>query len=166
LDIIAVVETSPDKDVPFAVTVESPHSPEAARLIQDLSTELGARYGDDGSGAFRPADVEVPGGAFVVARLGDWPVGCGAVRPLEPGVAEVKRMFVDPAARRRGIARRILGKLEEVARELGYQAVRLETGTLQQEAIGLYESAGYYRVPCYGQYTTNPLSVCYEKRLQ
>jgi GNAT superfamily N-acetyltransferase len=149
----------------ISVTVENPHSEAATRLIENLSTELGARYGDDGTGAFRPEDVKVPGGTFVIAWLGDRPVGCGALRPLERGVAEVKRMFVEKEARRRGIAREILGQLEAIATHFGYRAMRLETGILQPEAMGLYESAGYRRVRCYGRYVDNPLSVCYEKRL-
>jgi putative acetyltransferase len=149
----------------ISVTAENPHSEVATHLIENLSTELGTRYGDDGTGAFRPEDVQVPGGAFVIAWLGDRPVGCGALRPLERGIAEVKRMFVEKEARRRGIAREILGRLEAIATQFGYRAMRLETGILQPEAMVLYESAGYRRVRCYGRYVDNPLSVCYEKRL-
>lgn len=148
-----------------SVTVESSYSEVAARLIENLSTELGARYGDDGSGAFSPGDVRVPGGAFVVAWLEGRPVGCGALRPLERGVGEVKRMFVEKDARRQGVARKILQRLEIIAAQSGYRALRLETGILQPEAIGLYESAGYRRVRCYGRYVDNPLSVCFEKQL-
>jgi putative acetyltransferase len=149
----------------ISVAVENPHSEVATRLIGNLSTELGARYGDDGAGAFRPEDVQVPGGAFVVAWLGEQPVGCGALRPLERDVAEVKRMFVEKDARRQGVARRILEQLEIIGAQFGYRALRLETGILQPEAMRLYESAGYRRVRCYGRYVDNPLSVCYEKRL-
>ncbi|MFN2270444.1 MAG: GNAT family N-acetyltransferase [Anaerolineae bacterium] len=147
-----------------SVIVEDPHGDAAARLIKNLSAELGERYGDDGSGAFSPDDVQVPGGAFVIAWLDHQPVGCGALRPLERGVGEVKRMFVEKDARRQGIAKKILGKIEAIACVLGYRALRLETGILQPEAIKLYESAGYRRVCCYGHYADNPLSVCFEKR--
>jgi len=149
----------------ISVTVEDPHSDAAARLIRNLSAELGERYGDDGSGAFSPDDVRVPGGAFVIAWLDDQPVGCGALRPLERGVAEVKRMFVEKDARRQGVAKKVLEKIETIACVLGYRTLRLETGILQPEAIGLYESAGFRRVRCYGRYVDNPLNVCYEKRL-
>lgn len=148
-----------------SVTIEDPCSDAALCLIRNLSTELGERYGDDGAGAFSPDDVRSPDGAFAVAWLGEQPVGCGALRPLERGVGEVKRMFVEPGARRRGVARKILEKLGEIAGELGYTALRLETGVKQPEAIGLYESAGYRRVRCYGRYANNPLSVCFEKWL-
>jgi putative acetyltransferase len=149
----------------ISVTVESPHSEVASRLIENLSAELGARYGDDGAGGFSPDDVQVPGGAFVVAWLNDRAVGCGALRPLERGVGEVKRMFVEKDVRRRGVARRILGQLESIAIRLGYRALRLETGLLQPEAIRLYEAVGYRRVRCYGRYVDSLLSVCFEKRL-
>lgn len=148
-----------------SVTVESPYSDAAWRLLERLSAELGERYGNDGSGAFNPAGVQAPGGTFVVAWLDGRPVGCGALRPLERGIGEVKRMFVEKDARRRGVARRILEKLEAIAAQLGYRVLRLETGVRQPEAIGLYESAGYRRVRCYGRYADNPLSVCFEKRL-
>ena len=92
----------------ISVTVESPYSDIATCLIKNLSAELGERYGDDGSGAFSPDDVRASGGAFVIAWLDDQPVGCGALRPLERSVGEVKRMFVERDARRQGVAKKIL----------------------------------------------------------
>jgi GNAT superfamily N-acetyltransferase len=148
------------------VAIENPHGEAARVLIERLSAELGARYGDDGSGAFSPDDIMVPGGALVVARLGGEAVGCGALRPLKEGIGEIKRMYVEPRARGRGIARIILRELETIARSAGFDAVWLETGTLQPEAIRLYETSGYDRIACYGQYIDNPLSVCFEKRLK
>lgn len=82
-----------------------------------------------------------------------------------PGVAEVKRMFVDPSARGQGVAGQILATLEAIARQAGYRAVQLETGLRQPEAIRLYEKAGYHPIPNYGQYANEPLSVCFEKYL-
>ena len=140
-------------------------SPEAAALIASLSRELGERYGDDGSGSFTPEDVLVPGSPFLVGWLNGRPVTCGAFRPMEPGVAEVKRMYVEPDARGRGIGRRLLAELEKRARDVGYAAVRLETGTRQPESIRLYEAAGYRRIEKYAIYRDNPLSVCFEKSL-
>lgn len=146
------------------VTVENPFDPICAQLIAELSAELAPRYGDDGSGAFAPDDVTVPRSAFVVAWLEDVPAGCGALRPMEsPDVCEIKRMFVRPAARGRGVSRHILARLESLAAEFGYTYLRLETGTLQTEAIGLYESSGFRPIPCYGKYAGNPRSLCYEK---
>jgi putative acetyltransferase len=106
-----------------------------------------------------------PGSAFLIAWVGGRPVGCGALRPMAPGVAEVKRMYVEPDVRGRGIARQLLAALERRAAELGYVGLRLETGLRQVSAMRLYESAGYERIANYGPYLSNPLSACYEKRL-
>jgi GNAT superfamily N-acetyltransferase len=130
------------RDVTIHVAAENPSGPTASQLIRRLSEELASRYGDDGAGDFQPSDMQVAGGVFVVAWLDGRPVGCGALRPLERGVGEVKRMFVEKDARRRGVARKILEKLESIAVRSGYKALRLETGVRQPEAIGLYESAG------------------------
>ncbi|MGI9165141.1 MAG: GNAT family N-acetyltransferase [Pyrinomonadaceae bacterium] len=105
------------------------------------------------------------GAVFLLARIAERAVGCGAFRPLWAGEAEVKRMFVLPEARGLGVGREILQQLESAAGEMGYTSLRLETGLRQPEAIGLYESAGYRRVPCYGPYADNPMSVCFEKLL-
>lgn len=131
----------------LAVEIENVYSDDALKLIERLSRELASRYEEDideGKGAFAPSDMDVPGAAFVVARLDGEPVGCGAIRPWdELGVAEVKRMFVEPDMRRHGISKQILLKLEEAARSFGYTALKLETGTRQPEAIALYEKTGY-----------------------
>jgi putative acetyltransferase len=139
--------------------------PEAALLIARLTAELAARYHDDGVGNFRPEDVEAPRSGFLVARWDGQPVACGAFRPLTDSLAEIKRMYVEPEFRGRGIGRRLLAALEEAARQAAYKTVRLETGTGQPEAIRLYEAAGYYRIDCYGYYRHDPRSVCFEKVL-
>ena len=108
----------------------------------------------------------IPRAAFVVAWLDSEAIGCGALRPMpDTTIAEVKRMYVRSAARGKGIAVSILEKLEVLAGEFGYQKIWLETGIYQPEAIRLYEKSGYTRIPCYGIYENNPLSVCYEKSL-
>lgn len=141
-------------------------APEAQRLIRELTEELAALYDfEDGSGNFRPEDVTVPGSGFVVGRLGEVAIACGAFRPLEPGVAEIKRMFVAPGHRGRGHSRRLLAELERLAAQADYTAVRLETGVLQPAAIRLYESSGYRRIPCYGIYADCEWSICFEKRI-
>src|SRR5262245_11235693 len=91
-----------------------PRSAEAADLIRDLSAELARRYDFkyDGSGNFKPEDVLVPGSAFVVGRLRDRSVACGALRPLEPRIGEIKRMFVRSDCRGLGFSKAILNELE------------------------------------------------------
>ena len=148
------------------LTPENPSSPECLRLIEQLSAELGERYGDDGgANSYNPHEPLAGGAAFFVARIEGQPVGCGAIRPLEPAVGEVKRMFVVPEARGRGISRLLLHEIESVALEMGHRRLRLETGIKQPEAIALYESAGYQRAACYGYYIDDPRSVCFEKVL-
>jgi GNAT superfamily N-acetyltransferase len=152
---------------PFGIAAEDACSADAARLIAELSAELARRYDyvDDGSGHFRPEDVAVPRSVFLVGRLGGRPVACGAVRPLEGDVGEVKRMYVEPAARGRGLSRRLLAALEDAARGMGYVALRLETAHRQPGAIRLYESAGYRRIEPFGVYAGSQRSVCFEKWL-
>jgi GNAT superfamily N-acetyltransferase len=79
-------------------------------------------------------------------------VGCGALRALGDGAAEVKRMYVVPAARGRGVARAVLAGLEAAARERGWSTLRLETGPRQPEAVGLYTRAGYRPIRAFGVY--------------
>jgi putative acetyltransferase len=102
--------------------------------------------------------------AYLVAVVNGRVVGCGAWRPLEPGVAEIKRMYVRPSYRGRGIARQLVVALEEEALAADRPVVRLETGTYLPSAIALYRSAGYLPIPAYGEYVGNPFSVCFEKR--
>ena len=124
------------------------------------------KYPDELRGVSLSQDeLMIPGAVFVVARRNGQAVGCGAIRPLETGVAEVKRMFVVADARGHGIGHAVLSQLETLAREMGYAKLRLETGLKQPEAITLYKKAGYGPYPCYGPYATNPLSVCFEKTL-
>lgn len=150
------------------LTIEDTQTVDAQTLMRHLSAELGRQYGDDdGTDAFKAQDMSHPRAAFVVARLEGQPVGCGALRPMPDNrIAEIKRMFIEPTMRGRGIAWQILTKLETIALAFDYQAIWLETGTLQNEAITLYERAGYQRRPCYGRYVDNPYSVCYEKQLK
>jgi putative acetyltransferase len=132
----------------ITAAAEDVRSPDAQQLIRELSDELAKLYGvGDGSAGFRPEDVEKPRAAFVVARLDGRPVGCGALRPLTDGSAEVKRMYTRAEYRRKGVARAILAEIERLAGEFGYRSVKLQTGPLQPEAIALYERVGYYRIP-------------------
>lgn len=149
------------------VRLENPHSEVAQILIRELSAELGQIYGTDGSAAFSPDDVTVARAAFVVAWDGEKAVGCGALRPMDnPQVAEVKRMYVRPTERGKGISHLILQKLEALASEYAYAEVWLETGIFQKAAIGLYASADYERMACYDEYVDNPESLCYRKALK
>ena len=124
----------------------------------------------EGEADIGPARVgamfEPPDGVFLVVRDDDGAaVACGGIARFDETAAELKRMYVVPAARGRGLGRRVLVELEQAARDLGYARVVLETGDRQAEALGLYESAGYARIPCYPPYDSRALSLCFEKRL-
>ena len=143
---------------------EDPAGAEAQALIAALDTDILTRYPEqEKTHGINANTLLVGGGVFLVARLGGKPVGCGAMRPLEPGVGEVKRMYVRPEARGHGISRAILTRLEDWSRGRGYHTMRLETANRQPEAIGLYESTGYHRIPKYGEYKNEPRSLCFEK---
>lgn len=145
--------------------VVRPDSGIAQDLISQLDNDLLARYPGQWIHGLHPEDIRDPEFFFAVAYLGEIPVGCGALRPLSEGIAEVKRMFVLREYRRRGFSREILSFLESRARTTGYTTLHLETGTQQPESTALYSSAGYSQIPCYGEYIGNPFSLCFEKKL-
>jgi GNAT superfamily N-acetyltransferase len=151
----------------LAISAVDPRTPEAAALVEALSRELARRYDfvDNGSGRFKPEDVLGPRSGFVQGRVGGRAVACGAFRPLEGDVCEIKRLFVAPECRGRGYARVILAGLERLAAGMGYAAARLETGDRQPGAIALYERAEYRRIANFGVYAASGRSVCFEKRL-
>lgn len=143
-------------------------SPDAARLIAALNAELKATFPEPGATHFSLTGVQVEAGdgSFVVAYLDDVAVGCGAVRRLDGATAELKRMYVDPSVRGRGIGRALVEALEREARLLGMTKVVLETGTRLTPAIKLYETMGYARIPLFGEYLSSPnTSLCFGKSL-
>lgn len=139
----------------------------AQQLIAALNAELEARYPEEGANFFRLDSEEVAEGrgAFLVAWLDEKPVGCGAVRMIEPVVAEIKRMYVDPSLRGRRIGRQIVLALEAHAIGLGAKSIVLETGPRQPEALALYSRAGFTEIPLYGEYVGSKFSVCMAKDL-
>jgi GNAT superfamily N-acetyltransferase len=142
-------------------------SPAARLLIEALNAELSRRYPEEGATHFRldPDEVADGQGAFLMASSSGRPVGCGAVRRIEARTGEIKRMYVSPDARGRGIGRAVLAALEAEARALGIARLVLETGLRQGEALALYERAGFSRIPPFGEYVNSPLSVCMGKDL-
>ena len=125
--------------------------PDVQELAEAQQDELRARY-DGGTEPGTPpsaADLAI----VLVARDGAGrAVGCGALREVAPGVAELKRMYVVPAARGRGVATAVLAGLEDEARTRGWTTLRLETGPRQPEAIALYTRAGYRPIEAFGVY--------------
>jgi putative acetyltransferase len=139
----------------------------AQALIARLNAELTERYPNPEDRHFGLTQEQVGGrsGVFLVAALDGEPAGCGALRRLEDGTGELKRMFVVPEARRHGVGRRVLIELELHARRLGLRRLVLETGVRQHEAMAMYERAGFGRIPCFGEYERSAASVCLGKDL-
>ncbi len=157
----------------MASSVESPaldirhepaDSPGVPELIAALDAHLTSVYPPESCFMLSVDELLQPNIIFIVAREGGRAIACGAVRYMD-GYAEVKRMYVAPAHRGKGIARRILAKLEDEARAANYSTVRLETGVRQPEALRLYEGCGYTRRGPFGEYPEDGLSVFYEKGL-
>ena len=133
-------------------------------LVDLLDADLAKRDGEDH--AFYDQFNKITAlKQVIVAYENDVPVGCGAIKELEQGVMEVKRMYVPPQHRNKGIASKILSELENWAHTLGYDKCVLETGKRQPEAISLYKKKGYRVIPNYGQYQGVENSVCFEKNV-
>jgi GNAT superfamily N-acetyltransferase len=141
--------------------------PDVQALTDAQQEEMRGLYGGEADiGPTRDAWMfEPPDGAFLAARIEGVAVGCGGICRFDDTRAELKRMYVAPGSRRLGVGRALLEALEAEARRLGYVAVVLETGDRQPEALGLYASAGYERIPCYEPYASRELSLCFEKVL-
>jgi len=147
---------------------------DAARLVAALDADLDGRYADDADAEGEPdraflnllgPDVAPPHGTFLIARVDGEAVGCGALRRHDDRTGEVKRMYVAPGARGRGVGRALLTALQAAAADLGYRRLVLETGIRQPEAITLYESTGWTPIASYGAYRESPLSRCFELSL-
>jgi putative acetyltransferase len=151
----------------ITVAAEPYESPDARRLIGALDEHLAGRYAPEQRFGpnLKPEQLASGQGAFVLARAGQEAVGCGALRRLDPETGEVKRMYVEPRWRGRGVARRILDRLEAAAEDLGIARLVLETGVHQVEAIALYRRTGFTEVACWGEYASSSTSVCFEKRI-
>jgi GNAT superfamily N-acetyltransferase len=131
-----------------------------ATLAQAMRDEIAVMYDGlelDGDSMPRAGAAELgpPGGIFVVGYLGDQLACCGGVKRLDDAICEVKKMYVIPALRGRGLARELLRELELRARGLGYAVARLDTGPRQVGARGLYESEGYVEI---ADFNGNPVA--------
>lgn len=146
--------------------------PDAELLTAEVQQEYVRRYGDMDITEMRAEHFADPHGVFVVGYLDGVPVACGGWRVkdssypyLRDGDVELKRMFVVPTARGRGLARLVLRHLEAAAGAAGRTRVVLETGTEQPEAVALYESEGYRPITKFGVYRDAPESICLGKEL-
>ena len=146
--------------------------PDAQLLVEAVQQEYVVRYGGRDVSPMRASELAPPWGSFLLAYLEGRPIATGAWRFRDDverlgstRPAEVKRMYVAPEGRRRGLARRLLAHLEDDARRAGAEVMILETGTSQPEAMALYVAAGYEPIEPFGHYRDSPRNRCYGRRL-
>jgi len=139
--------------MPFEIRAADPAEVVSRKLVTAMEAEIEATYADDDgsihSVAAEPEAMSPPGGAFLIAYEGARPIGCGGLKRLDERRCEIKRMYVLPELRGRGLAALLLAALEARAAELGYRCARLDTGTRQLAAKRLYERSGYTEIPDY-----------------
>jgi ribosomal protein S18 acetylase RimI-like enzyme len=139
--------------------------PLAQELIGRVQQEYVARYGGPDAAPVDAAEFRPPNGVFLVVEVDGVPAGCGAWRVLPDGRAEMKRVYVEPAFRRRGIARVVVDAIEADVARAGFGSLVLNTGHEQPEALALYAALGYLPVSGFGIYACEPGAVFLGKDL-
>ena len=147
------------------IAMESPDTPDALTLIDELESHLASLYPAESRHGYSVEKLLREAVAFFVIREDGAAAGCGGVQLFGSEYGELKRMYVRPEFRGRGLGRLMLEHLADHARRNGARLLRLETGIHQKEAIGLYEGFGFERIPPFGEYKEDPLSIFYEKRV-
>jgi GNAT superfamily N-acetyltransferase len=147
------------------IAEERPDTPDAAALVAEMEELTATLYPAESRHGYNVEKLLRERVAFFIAREHGKAAGCGGVQLYGTEYGELKRMYVRPAFRGRGLGRAILVRLEEHAREHGVGMLRLETGIYQKEAIALYEGFGFGRIGPFGDYKQDPLSLFYEKRI-
>jgi GNAT superfamily N-acetyltransferase len=142
----------------------SSDDPQFIALVRLLDAELADRDGEE-HGFYAQFNKIDHIRHVILALDGERALGCGAIKAFDEHSMEVKRMYVLPEARQRGIASQVLAALESWARELGFSQTVLETGSRQTEAVAMYDRNGYGRIPNYGQYIGVTNSICFAKQL-
>lgn len=145
------------------IKITTPFDESVIPLIDDLSKDLGNRFGSDGKNSFQEWEEKNPKFIFAKAYKNQETVGCGAIRPISDKIAELKRMY--SKYKRMGIGVSVLSFLEDKANEIGYSEIWLETRKLNNEACNFYLNNGYTIINNYGKYIGNPEAVCFGKKL-
>jgi len=146
----------------YKIKKASAASPEVKSLSNELHKELEIIYGDGIIEDFFDENKQML--IFYLAYdERESAIACGALKHFDDSTAEIKRMYVKPQCRGRGLSKLILMQLEDYAKELNYQRLILETGLKQPEAMSLYNKFGYKPLKCYGRHTDDPDSRCFEK---
>lgn len=151
--------------MPATITRERPDTPDAVQLIVELEGVLEPLYPKTSRHGLSVEKLIAEGVYFFVIRVDGEAAGCGGVKFYGDEYAEVKRMYVKPHLRGKGLARLMLDHLAETTRSQGVTTLRLETGIHQHDAIRLYEGWGFRRIGPFGEYQEDPLSLFFEKQL-
>ena len=149
----------------ITITPERPDTADAQTLIAELDAELAPGYPATSRHGYSVARLLESGVAFFVVRVGGTPAGCGGIQLFGADYGELKRMYLRPQFRGRGLAAQLLERLAAYAQAHGVSTLRLETGIYQSAAIALYERAGFRRVEPFGAYQPGPHNIFFEKRL-
>jgi len=147
------------------VAIEPPDQPEVQVLLDAGDHYTAALYPAESNHMVDIDELVKPEVSFFVARVDAKALGCAAIVTKSDDFAEIKRMYVDAAARGTGVGKRLLAALNDEARRLGLNYLRLETGIHQPEAIALYRRDGFTEIPPFGDYKPDPLSLFMEKRV-
>ncbi|HEY0739325.1 MAG TPA: GNAT family N-acetyltransferase [Herpetosiphonaceae bacterium] len=147
------------------ITQERPDTPDSIALIMELEAYLQPLYPAESQHGFSVERLLAEGVAFFLLRSNGIAASCGGIHMVDGEYAEIKRMYVRPHFRGAGFGKLMLDHLAGYARDSSISLLRLETGIRQPEAIGLYERMGFYRIPPFGPYTDDPLSLHYERRV-
>src|SRR5215211_3769522 len=147
------------------ITAERPDSADSVVLITELEALLEPSYPRESRHGLSVERLLAEAVAFFLLRSNGIPASCGGVKLVGAEYGEIKRMYVRPQFRGLGFGKLMLDHLAAYARAHGVALLRLETGIHQHEAIGLYQRVGFQRIPPFGPYREDPLSLCFEKRL-
>lgn len=147
----------------ISIQTINPDDEKAASILNELSANLYLRFGSDGRNSFTDWQNNNPKFIFVVAKIKNEIVGCGAIRPIDEKKGEVKRMFAKFPGKK--IGQNILAFLEEQAKRIGFTELVLETRVKNLEAVQFYQKQQYRIIANYGKYTDRPEAVCFGKSL-
>jgi GNAT superfamily N-acetyltransferase len=147
------------------ITRESPDTADAIALINELEAHLASFYPAESRHGFSVEKLLAEDVPFFLLRHDGTPAGCGGVKLFGTAYGEIKRMYVRPQFRGMGFGRLMLNHLADYALANGVKLLRLETGIYQREAIALYERMEFVRIPPFGAYKEDPLSLCFEKQI-
>lgn len=149
----------------LAIAPENPTSLAVRELIAELDCYLEALYPPESRFGLSIEALQDKSVTLFVAKTNDISVGCGGIQLQAPGYAEIKRMYVRPDMRGKGIGKQIVSEIEAFAKQANIHTLRLETGAHQPEAIHLYQKLGYYPIPPFNDYKLDPLCLYFEKTL-